>query len=118
MDSGNSYMLCEMKKDWIYRVSLILPALELTINCFGPNVAIEALDLVYHDEFRPEEGALYLAYLRYSTLLRERDPRAIDLKQRIRLAEEVWKPAGRVTAENVKTWRERAVLWERAAKIC
>lgn len=111
-------MLYSTKKNWIREVSNLLPNFRLKFDCFGSNVAIEALDLVYHNELSPDEGALYLAYLRYSTFLRKRDPRVSDLKERIRLAEEVWKPAGRVNAKNVKTWRERAALWERAAEIC
>jgi hypothetical protein len=41
-------------------------------------VALEALDLVYPKGFSAEEGSLYLAYLSYSTFVREHEQAAVD----------------------------------------
>ena len=76
--------------------------------------ALEALDLVYPKGFSAQEGALYLAYLSYSTFLKERDPRASNLQKRIRFAEGDWITAGRVNPRNVEAWREKAKAWEQA----
>ena len=76
--------------------------------------ALEALDLVYPKGFSAEEGALYLAYLSYSTFLKERDSRAANLRSRIDYAEEVWIAARRVNPRNVDAWRQKARAWEQA----
>lgn len=77
--------------------------------------ALEALDLVYPKGFSPQEGSLYLAYLSYSSFVKEHDPRAGSLKERIRFVEDDWTKAGRVNPKNVEVWRDKAAGWERAA---
>ena len=64
-----------------------------------------ACDLVYPKGFSPQEGALYLAYLSYSTFVKEHDMREGHLKERIRFAEEDWINAGRVNPKNVEAWQ-------------
>ena len=102
------------RKKWNGEVAALLPTFDLTIEIVGPMAALEALDLVYPKGFSAQEGALYLAYLSYSTFLKERDPRASNLQKRIRFAEGDWITAGRVNPRNVEAWREKAKAWEQA----
>lgn len=105
-------MFFNKRKKWNGQVASFLPTFGLTIDEIGPMAALEALDLVYPKGFSPQEGSLYLAYLSYSTFVKEHDPRAGSLKERIRFAEEDWINAGRVNPKNVEAWRAKAVEWE------
>lgn len=105
-------MFFNRRKKWNGEIASLLPTFDLTIEIVGPMAALEALDLVYPKGFSAQEGALYLAYLSYSTFLKEGDPRAENLKNRIRFAEESWIKAGRVNPRNVDAWREKARSWE------
>lgn len=107
-------MFFNRRKKWNGEVAALLPTFDLTIEIVGPMAALEALDLVYPKGFSAQEGALYLAYLSYSTFLKERDPRAGNLQKRIRFAEGDWITAGRVNPRNVEAWREKAKAWEQA----
>lgn len=105
-------MFFNRRRKWNGDVAALLPTFDLTIEMVGPMAALEALDLVYPKGFSAQEAALYLAYLSYSTFLKERDPRASNLQKRIRFAERDWISAGRVNPRNVEAWREKARLWE------
>jgi hypothetical protein len=107
-------MFFNRRKKWNGEVAALLPTFDLSIEMVGPMAALEALDLVYPKGFSAQEGALYLAYLSYSTFLKERDPRASNLQKRIRFAEGDWITAGRVNPRNVEAWREKAKAWEQA----
>jgi hypothetical protein len=107
-------MFFNRRKKWNGEVAALLPTFDLTIEVVGPMAALEALDLVYPKGFSAQEGALYLAYLSYSTFLKERDPRASNLQKRIRFAEGDWIAAGRVNPRNVEAWRQKAIAWEQA----
>ena len=107
-------MFFNRRKKWNGEVAALLPTFDLTIEIVGPMAALEALDLVYPKGFSAQEGAVYLAYLSYSTFLKERDPRASNLQKRIRFAEGDWITAGRVNPRNVEAWREKAKAWEQA----
>jgi hypothetical protein len=111
---GNAHMFFNRRKKWNGEVAALLPTFDLTIEIVGPMAALEALDLVYPKGFSAQEGALYIAYLSYSTFLKERDPRASNLQKRIRFAEDDWITAGRVNPRNVEAWREKAKAWEQA----
>lgn len=105
-------MFFNRRKKWNGEVAALLPTFDLTIEVVGPMAALEALDLVYPKGFSAQEGALYLAYLSYSTFLKERDPRAQNLRQRMTFAEDDWIKAGRVNPRNVEAWREKSRGWE------
>ncbi len=62
--------------------------------------------------FSEQEGALYLAYLSYSTFLKSDLPKAKNLKNRISVAEKNWIALGRVNPNSVDAWREKAKKWE------
>lgn len=108
-------MFFNRRRKWNGEVAALLLTFDLTIELVGPMAALEALDLVYPKGFSAQEGALYLAYLSYSTFLKENDARANNLKNRIRFAEENWIEAGRVNPNNVAAWREKAKSWEDSA---
>jgi len=74
--------------------------------------ALESLDLVYPKGFSPEEAATYLAYLSYSTYLKDQNPKSEELIRRIESAEEEWINLGRLKAENAEAWRAKAREWE------
>jgi hypothetical protein len=107
-------MFFNRRKKWNGEVASFLPTFDLTIEVVGPMAALEALDLVYPKGFSAQEGALYLAYLSYSTFVRTSDARAANLRERIRFAEENWIAAGRVDPRNVEAWREKARSWEQS----
>ncbi|MFZ3585129.1 hypothetical protein ACOI1H_23780 [Loktanella sp. DJP18] len=109
-------MIFNRRKKWNGQVASLLPTFDLTIEIVGPMAALEALDMVYPKGFSPQEGALYLAYLTYSTFIKEGDARADNLKNRIGFAEEDWIAAGRVNPKIVSTWREKAKIWESALR--
>lgn len=109
-------MFFNRRKKWNGEVAALLPTFDLTIEIVGPMAALEALDLVYPKGFSAQEGSLYLAYLSYSTFLKQRDHRASNLQKRIRFAEEDWIKAGRVNPRNVEAWREKAKAWEQAQR--
>ncbi len=105
-------MFFNRRRKWNGDVAALLPTFDLTIEIAGPMAALEALDLVYPKGFSPQEGALYLAYLCYSTFLKEDYPKASNLRKRIRFAEDDWGKAGRVNPRNVEAWRAKAASWE------
>ena len=107
-------MFFNRRKKWNGEVAALLPTFDLTIEIVGPMAALEALDLVYPKGFSAQEGALYLAYLSYSTFLKEHDSRASNLQKRIRFAEGDWITTGRVNPQNVEAWRKKAKTWEQA----
>ena len=107
-------MFFNKRPKWNGKVAALLPTFDLTIEAIGPMAALEALDLVYPKGFSEQEGALYLAYLSYSTFLKERRPTAHKLKERIRFAENEWVRIGRVNPKNVDAWQKKAAEWERS----
>ncbi|SNR34867.1 hypothetical protein [Puniceibacterium sediminis] len=100
------------RKKWNGQVATFLPTFGLDIETVGHMAALEALDLVYPKGFSAEEGSLYLAYLSYSTFVKEHDQRAVDLKERITHAENTWIASGRVNPTNVIAWQDKARSWE------
>ena len=109
-------MFFNKRKKWNSEVAALLPTFDLTIEIVGPLDALEVLDIVYPKGFSAQEGALYLAYLSYSTFLKERDSRAERLKSRIRFAENEWGKGGKVNPRTVDAWQKKAVEWERDAQ--
>lgn len=109
-------MFFNRRKKWNGEVASLLPTFDLTIEIVGPMAALEALDLVYPKGFSPQEGALYLAYLSYSTFLKKDDSRCDSLQKRIRFAEDSWTATGRVNPKNVEAWRKKAKIWEQDRK--
>ena len=107
-------MFFNKRRKWNGEVASLLPTFNLTIEVVGPLAALEALDLVFPKGFSVQEGALYLAYLSYSTFLKEHDRRAPDLKVRIGFAEGEWIKSGRVNPRNVDAWRKKAADWEKS----
>jgi hypothetical protein len=106
-------MFFSKRRKWNNEVASHLPSFNLTIEEIGPFAALEALDLVYPKGFSSQEGAMYLAYLSYSTFLKQKDQRATSLKSRLSFVESEWIKAGRINPRNAEMWRAKAVCWER-----
>ena len=100
------------RRKWNGKVAALLPTFDLTIEIVGPMAALEALDLVYHKGFSEQEGALYLAYLSYSTFVKDGSPFAANLKGRIAFAEDEWIRIGRANPKTIEAWRKKAEQWE------
>ena len=108
-------MFFNKRRKWNGEVAGLLPTFGLSIEVVGPFAALEALDIVFPKGYSPHEGALYLAYLSYSTFVKEGDERASVLLDRITFAENDWLQAGRVGEKLVNGWRKKAREWEAAS---
>ena len=102
-------MFFNRRKKWNANVASLMPTFGLDIKKMGVMSSLEALDLVYPKGYSAHEGALYLAYVTYTSMLKNGTFDAAEIiKIRLGPAESEWANLSFVNPKNVEAWREHA----------
>lgn len=96
-------------------VASLLPAFGFNLEEAGVMKTLNALDIAWDQGYSPYEGALYVAYLVFSGMLKTKEPRAQSVLEKIRFVQTDWVTKGIVRKEIAARFSAKADEWQRMA---
>lgn len=104
-------MFFNTRRKYNGKVAALLPAFGFNLEEAGVMKTANVLDIAWDQKYSEYEGALYVAYLVFSGMLKAGDTRAEDVKNKIEYVQKDWVAKGLVSNELASRFSSKANEW-------
>tara|TARA_R110001592_G_scaffold47479_2_gene150394 strand:+ start:1067 stop:1792 length:726 start_codon:yes stop_codon:yes gene_type:complete len=104
-------MFFNRRRKYNGKVAALLPAFGFNLEEAGVMKTTNVLDIAWNQKYSEYEGALYVAYLVFSGMLKARDSRADEVLGKIEYIQKDWVSRGLIRKELASQFSSKAKEW-------